>query len=62
MNIFSLILLIILFVISNTKLILPLKFINVNQTYNKIDQDFLSSLYSNNLYLNMSIGSNEEII
>ena len=62
MNKFSLILLIILFIISNTKLILPLKFINVNQTYNKIDQDFLSSLYSNNLYLNMSIGSNEEII
>ena len=62
MNIFSLILLIILFEISNTKLILPLKFININQTYNKIEQDFLSSLYSDNIYLNISIGSNEEVI
>ena len=39
-----------------------MKSININQTYNKIEQDFLSSLYSNNLYLNISIGSNEEII
>ena len=62
MNIFSLILLIILFEIFKTKVILPLKFININQTYNKIEQDFLSSLYSNNLYLNMSIGSNEDVI
>ena len=62
MNIFSLILLIILFEIFKTKVILPLKFININQTYNKIEQDFLSSLYSSNLYLNMSIGSNEDVI
>ena len=39
-----------------------MKFININQTYNKIEQDFLSSLYSSNLYLNMSIGSNEDVI
>ena len=62
MNIFSLITLIILLEILKAKLILPLKFININQTYNKMQQDFLSSLYSKKLYLNMSIGSNEEDI
>ena len=48
--------------ISKSYLIVPLKYININATNNDIKTNYLSKLYSNNLYVNMSIGSNKEEI
>jgi len=45
------------------KLIIPLKFININEkVYSEFKKDYLSRLYSSNLYINFTIGSNKEVI
>ena len=57
-------LIIFMFFISFTKtnLIVPLKYIHINASDSEIKNDFLSNLYSKNLYMNITIGSNKEVI
>ena len=47
---------------AKTNLIVPLKYIHINATDSEIKNDFLSNLYSKNLYMNITIGSNKEVI
>ena len=48
--------------LSKCDLIIPLQFLNINTTNDEINNDFLSRLFSSNLYMNITIGSNKETI
>ena len=48
--------------LSNNDLIIPLQFLNINITNDEIYKNFLLRLYSSYLYMNITIGSNKEII
>ena len=63
MNIYyNLIILLYFIKLSKAYLIIPLKFTNINATIDDIKTNYLSKIYSDNLYLNISIGTNNETI
>ena len=48
--------------LSKSSLIIPLKFLNINEKDKDIESNYLSKIYSNNLYIDLIIGSNKEEI